>query len=76
MSRKAKSQRHSKTVDMNLAALVPIVVVAAAFAAYCTFDIVKAPSTQHLPKWGWIAACWLSIPLGGIAYLLMGRPDR
>ena len=61
---------------MNLAALLPIIVLAAAFAGYCIVDIVRAPSTQHMPKWAWIIACLVSIPLGGIVYLLIGRPDR
>ena len=61
---------------MTLAALIPIVVVALGFAAYCIVDVVRAPSVKHLPKWGWIVACLVSIPLGGIVYLMTGREDR
>ena len=61
---------------MNFAALLPIIVLAAAFAVYCIIDIVRAPSTKHMPKAAWIVACVVSIPLGGIFYLLIGRADR
>ncbi|HUR49215.1 MAG TPA: PLDc N-terminal domain-containing protein [Acidimicrobiales bacterium] len=61
---------------MNLAAIVPIVVVALGFATYCIVDVIRAPSVKHLPKWGWIVACLVSIPLGGIVYLTIGREDR
>lgn len=61
---------------MNLAALIPIVVLAVGFAAYCIVDVVRAPAVKHLPKWGWIVACLVSIPLGGIVYLMTGREDR
>jgi len=61
---------------MNLAALLPIVFVAAGFAIFCIVDIVRAESTNHLPKWAWMVICCVSIPLGGIVYLLTGRSDR
>lgn len=61
---------------MNLAALAPIIVVAVGFAVFCVVDIARATSTRHMPKWAWIVACVVSIPLGGIFYLLMGRDDR
>jgi uncharacterized membrane protein len=56
-------------------ALGPLVVLAVGFAVVVVVDIVRSPSVRHLPKWGWIAVSVLSIPLGGILYLLLGR-DR
>lgn len=61
---------------MRLAALAPIIVLVLGFAAYCVADVVRAPSTRYLPKWAWIAICLTSIPLGGLAYLLVGRAER
>lgn len=58
-----------------LAALVPIAVLAVAFAAYCVVDIVRRPSVRYLPRWAWGLICCLSVPWGGIAYLLLGRGD-
>ena len=61
---------------MNVAALAPIVVVGLAFAAYCVVDVVRSPATLYLPKWAWAALCLVSIPLGGIIYMLVGRSER
>ena len=59
-----------------VAALLPLVVIGVAFVAYCLVDIARAPSVRHLPKWLWAVICVLSIPLGGIVYLLLGREPR
>ena len=59
-----------------VAALLPLVVIGVAFVAYCLVDIARAPSVRYLPKWVWVAICVLSIPLGGIVYLLLGREPR
>jgi Phospholipase_D-nuclease N-terminal len=56
------------------AALVPIIVVAAAFDIFCLVDLVRAEKVRYLPRWAWaIVICVVSTPLGGIAYLLVGR---
>lgn len=57
---------------MSWAALAPVVVLVVAFVAYCLVDITRH-DVRHLPKWAWAAICVLSVPLGGIAYLLFGR---
>ena len=56
-------------------ALLPLILLAVAFVGYCLYDLSRAP-VQHLPKWAWALLCVLSVPLGGIAYLLFGRADR
>ena len=56
-----------------LEALAPLVVVAIAWAAYCIVDIVKAERVLVFPKWAWALICVLSVPVGGIIYLLIGR---
>ncbi|MCZ7533784.1 MAG: PLDc N-terminal domain-containing protein [Acidimicrobiia bacterium] len=55
-----------------VAALVPIVLVAVGFVVYCLFDLSRA-TVRYLPKWLWAVICIVSIPLGGIVYLLVGR---
>ncbi|RKQ91161.1 phospholipase D-like protein [Solirubrobacter pauli] len=57
---------------MEWAAFAPIIVLGVAFVVYCLVDIVRG-EVQHLPKWAWAAICLLSVPLGGIVYLLLGR---
>jgi hypothetical protein len=56
------------------AALVPIVVVALAFVVYCWIDIARH-DVKYLPKWAWAIICTVSVPLGGIVYLLVGREE-
>lgn len=58
----------------GLAALLPIVVLGAAFVVYCWVDIART-RVRYLPKWLWAVICLISIPLGGILYLVVGR-DR
>lgn len=60
---------------MPIAALVPLVVVAVAWIAYCWWDLSKS-SVLHLPKWGWALVIALSVPIGGVVYLLIGRAQR
>jgi hypothetical protein len=55
------------------AALVPLLVLALAFVVYCWVDIARAARVRHLPKWAWALICVLSIPVGGIVYLIVGR---
>lgn len=53
-------------------ALVPIVVLAVAWIAFCLVDLSRS-SVQHLPKWAWAVLIVISVPVGGIAYLALGR---
>ncbi len=57
------------------AAILPIVVLAAAYVAWLVRDIRRS-DVRHVPKWAWIVIVIVSIPLGGIIYLLAGRERR
>jgi hypothetical protein len=61
---------------ITFAALAPLIVVAVGFVAYCLVDLSRATSVRHLPKWAWAVVCVLSVPLGGIIYLTVGRGER
>jgi hypothetical protein len=56
--------------------LIPLGVLAAGFVAFCLIDLARATEVRGLPKWGWAILCLgigLTIPWGGIAYLIFGR---
>jgi hypothetical protein len=61
---------------LPLEIVIPLLVVGVAFLAYCYVDIARIPATRYLPKWAWCIVCIISIPLGGIAYLLVGRTAK
>lgn len=56
-----------------VAALVPIVVVAVGFEVFCLVDLARADEVRYVPRWAWAIICVVSIPLGGIVYLSIGR---
>ena len=56
--------------------ILPGILAAAGFVAFCLTDLARAAEVRYLPKWGWALACLLSIPLGGIMYLCIGRCPR
>jgi hypothetical protein len=60
----------------TIGVLAPIVLVGLAFLVYCYMDLAKITEVRYLPKWGWAIICAISIPLGGIIYLIAGRSPQ
>ncbi len=58
--------------DIPWAALAPLFILLLAFVVWCWVDISRN-EVRYLPKWLWAIICVISIPLGGIVYLLVGR---
>ncbi|MFE3059850.1 PLDc N-terminal domain-containing protein [Nocardia sp. NPDC059239] len=58
--------------NIPVAALVPLIVVGLGFVGFCWYDLSRA-RVKYLPKWAWAIICLISIPLGGIIYLIVGR---
>jgi hypothetical protein len=59
--------------------IVPVFVAGAGFVAFCLADLAdlaRASEVRYLPKWGWALVCFISIPLGGIIYLSIGKVRR
>jgi hypothetical protein len=61
--------------DISLAAILPLIILAVAFVAYCWADIYRN-DVKYLPKWAWAIIALISIPIGGIVYLVVGRENR
>jgi ABC-2 type transport system ATP-binding protein len=53
-------------------AAVPILVVAVGFAAFCLVHLARASQVRYLPKWAWALVICVSMPWGGIVYLVAG----
>lgn len=53
----------------------PLILAIFAFSAYCLSVLIRNDA-QRLPKWAWAILIVISQPLGGIAYLALGRRDR
>ncbi|MET8430278.1 MULTISPECIES: PLDc N-terminal domain-containing protein [unclassified Nocardia] len=58
--------------NIPVAALVPLIVVGLGFVGFCWYDLSRT-RVKYLPKWAWAIICLISIPLGGIIYLIVGR---
>ncbi|MEC3956657.1 hypothetical protein VMT65_26720 [Nocardia sp. CDC153] len=58
--------------NIPVAALIPLIVVGLCFVAFCWYDLSRA-RVKYLPKWVWAIICVISVPLGGIIYLVVGR---
>jgi hypothetical protein len=58
------------------AGLIPVAILLLGFLVYCIVDIARH-DVRYLPKWAWILISFMSIPLGAIVYLVVGRdPNR
>jgi hypothetical protein len=58
---------------VSAAPVILLGVVLLAFVVFCWVDLVRAEQVRYLPKWLWAIVCGLSIPLGGILYLIFGK---
>lgn len=48
-----------------------------AFTVWCAFDArASKVGARRLPRWAWILVILLLPPLGGIAWLVLGRPVK
>ena len=53
--------------------IVLAVGLAVAWEVFCLYNLARADRVRYLPKWGWALVCLVSIPWGGIIYLIVGR---
>jgi ABC-2 type transport system ATP-binding protein len=55
------------------AVTIPVLAVAAAFMAWCLVDLARAGQVRYLPKWVWAVVICVSVPGGGLVYLIVGK---
>jgi len=54
-------------------AVVPLLVAILAFVIFCLVDVIRSRNVRYLPRWAWAVICLISMPWGGIAYLIFGK---
>lgn len=59
-----------------MAALVTLLVVVLGFTVYCVVDLARAEEFRYLDRETWALICLVSLPLGGIIYLAVGRKRK
>jgi hypothetical protein len=64
------------STGISWAAVAPLIVLALAWVAYCMVQVARAPGVRGLPRWAWALVVVLSVPLGGVVFLLAGRAER
>jgi hypothetical protein len=55
-------------------AAITLTALVAWWEFFCLTDLAHAGRVRFLPRWLWAVLCLIQIPLGGILYLLLGRP--
>jgi len=67
--------RHELVYGARLVIVVGIVAVLVRFATFVLADLAHTPDEQllYLSKWGWAAVRLLSLPFGGMVFLLYGK---
>jgi ABC-2 type transport system ATP-binding protein len=55
------------------AVAIPVLAVAVAFIAWCLADLARAGQVRYLPKWVWAVIICVSVPWGGLVYLIAGK---
>jgi ABC-2 type transport system ATP-binding protein len=59
-------------VKPGLGLAIAVLAVAVVFVVSCLADLSRA-RVRNLPKWGWAVLICVTIPWGGLAYLIFGR---
>ena len=61
--------------SVPMAALVPLGLAWLGWLVYCLVAVVRAPAVRYLPRWAWALVCLVTVPIGGIVFLVLGRAE-
>jgi Phospholipase_D-nuclease N-terminal len=50
-----------------------LILVLAAFEGYCLVDCARAREVRYFNQWTWALIMLITMPLGGILYLVYGK---
>ena len=56
-----------------MTAFITVVAVVLIFEVYCLVDIARAKDVRRLDRATWALICLVTLPLGGILYLSLGK---
>jgi hypothetical protein len=56
-----------------MTALITVVAVVLSFEVCCLVDIARATEVRRLDRETWALICLVTLPLGGILYLSLGK---
>lgn len=56
-----------------MAALIALLAVGLGFVVCCLVDVARAKEFRRLDRETWALICLVSLPLGGILYLALGK---
>lgn len=65
----------ASALNVPWAALAPVIVILLGFLIYCLWDLSRS-RVRYLPKWAWVLICLVSVPFGGVVYLIFGREPK
>jgi ABC-2 type transport system ATP-binding protein len=61
------------SLPLGYAVAIPVLAAAVAFAAWCLVDVARAGQVRYLRKWVWAVVICVSVPGGGLVYLIFGK---
>ena len=56
-----------------MTALIIVVAVALTFEVCCLVDVARAKDVRRLDRQTWALICLVTLPLGGVLYLTLGK---
>lgn len=59
-----------------MTAVLTVIAVVLVFEACCLVDIARAKEVRRLDRATWALICLVTLPLGGLLYLTLGRKRK
>lgn len=59
--------------ELDLKIMIPLILIVIVYLTYCLYDLIKVPNVKIFSKWIWGVIICISIPFGGVVYILIGR---